>query len=195
MASHPEQPVGVFKVIPTMYESDAVEIAEVLRERESVVALTGAGISLAAGVPIYRGADGAYLDKENDTWLWREAYDADPLKWYERFWELHETIKLAQPTLAHRALKALVETGVVSKIVTQNVDGLDLLAGTDKAHVHEVHGIERRLSCTDLEGCDFAIPTDDWLHGHDTDTLPTCPHDGRPLLMLISVTNRATAQT
>jgi NAD-dependent deacetylase len=181
MASGPEQNVGVFEVVTALYDSGFAEIGEVLQERESIVALTGAGISLAAGIPIYRGADGTYLDKENDWWLYREAFDDDPQRWYARFWELHETIRAAQPTRAHHALNALVEAGVVSKIVTQNVDGLNLLAGTDKSRVHEVHGIERQLSCTDLEGCDFVISTEDWLRDHDTETLPTCPHDSRLL--------------
>jgi NAD-dependent deacetylase len=181
MASDPEQLAGVFEVVTALYDTGLAEVGKVLQERQPIVALTGAGISLAAGIPIYRGADGEYLDKENDTWLWREAYDADPLQWYERFWDLHETIRSAQPTRAHRALNALVEAGVVSKIVTQNVDGLDLMAGTDKSRVHEVHGIERRLSCTDLEECDFVISTEGWLEANDQATLPTCPHDGQPL--------------
>lgn len=154
------------------------EVSYLLHENESWVALTGAGISSSAGIPIYRGPDGRFLDEGTEEWLQRETFDADPAAWYGRFWELHDAIKNAQPTAGHCALAAMVEAGIVSHIVTQNVDALDLRAGTAEERVSEVHGIERMLSCTDVKGCDFIVPTEEWLEGNDVTVLPTCPNDG-----------------
>jgi len=155
--------------------------ADVLRDQESVVALTGAGISLAAGIPIYRAPDGSFLDEDNELWLYRDYFDAATAQWYPKFWELHDTIRAASPTRGHRALSAMVKAGIVDHIVTQNVDGLDLLAGTDKERVSEVHGIERRLSCTNFEECGFEVLTEDWLIEKGKSAPPTCPHDDQPL--------------
>jgi NAD-dependent deacetylase len=161
--------------------ADISEAADLLRGAENLVALTGAGISLSAGIPIYRGSDNKYLDEENEWWVWRESFDSQTEKWYKRFWELHSPITSAAPTPGHLALSAMVEAGILSDIVTQNVDGLDLKAGTDEEHVYEVHGTERLLSCTNEDGCETTVLTDEWLQSHEDTLVPTCEKDGQVL--------------
>ena len=151
------------------------KVVDVLRGTERLTVLSGAGISTAAKIPIYRGPDGKFLDPETEEWLQCESFEADPQAWYEKFWGLHEQIRDARPTLGHMALKAMAEAGVVNDVVTQNVDALDIRAGIDEGHVFEVHGVERQLSCI---GCDASFETEAWLERNGKASPARCERDG-----------------
>ena len=92
------------------------EVVDLLRSTERLAVLSGAGISAAAKIPIYRGPDGKFLDPTTEEWLKCEAFEANPQAWYEKFWGFHEQIRDARPTLGHMALKAMTEAGVVSEV-------------------------------------------------------------------------------
>jgi len=163
-------------------ESPSKELVELLRGSENTVALTGAGISKSAGIPTFRDLDdGLWLDRENLRWAHRQTYDKDPQEWYVKFWQLYGTMRAARPTPAHYALRDMVEASVVHTVVTQNIDGLDLLAGTDESNLLEVHGHDRVLSCTDLQDCGYFIRTEDWLLGSNHGDPVTCLRDDKPL--------------
>ena len=116
-------------------------LAELIRSAGSVVALTGAGISVPSGIPDFRSPG---------TGLWA---DVDPMEvahiavWRrepERFWGFYgqrfATLEGKQPNGAHRALAQLD-----IPIVTQNIDGLHAAAGS--RDVIEVHGSIASASC------------------------------------------------
>ncbi|WP_308800143.1 NAD-dependent protein deacetylase [Agromyces silvae] len=108
-----------------------------------VAVLTGAGVSTDSGIPDYRG-EGAprrspmtfqtFLASEQA----RKRYWAGSHLGWRHF-------GAAQPNPGHRALAELEAAGVVSGLVTQNVDGLHRRAGT--AHVVELHGAMDRVVC------------------------------------------------
>jgi NAD-dependent deacetylase len=115
-------------------------------DRKSIVVLTGAGISQAAGLPTYRGPGG----------LWNDAArialaDADAMR--ERrgeacamFRQLHRAASAVAPTAAHRALAAFeASTRARFLVITQNVDGLHQRAGS--TNVCEYHGSLARWRC------------------------------------------------
>ena len=66
--------------------------------------------------------------------------------WTRRF-EGEDTIALAEPNAGHRGVARLVAQGIVSMVVTQNVDGLHQLAGVPDDKVIEVHGTTRFCKC------------------------------------------------
>ncbi|MGW9111928.1 Sir2 family NAD-dependent protein deacetylase [Microbacterium sp. NPDC055683] len=109
-----------------------------------VAVLTGAGVSTDSGIPDYRG-EGA--PKRNpmtaQTFLSDEAAR-------RRYWVGSHlgwrAFAAAQPNAGHTALAALERGGVASGVVTQNVDGLHLRAGSHR--VVELHGTMRRVLCT-----------------------------------------------
>jgi len=173
--------VELYRVDHSVQGASPLDIAEVLGERKSIVALTGAGLGQAAGISVFRRPDGSFLSEELEIWLQREYYDAATVPWYEKYWDFHDSIAKARPTQGHLALRAMVEAGVVSHVVTQNVDGLDLRAGTDVSHVSEVHGIDRRLSCPNFAECGFEVSTEDWLREYGRSLPPLCPDDGQIL--------------
>ena len=107
-----------------------------------VVALTGAGISTDSGIPDFRGPQGRWTqdpDAEKVSVLSYYLGDEDIRR---KAWRIRATSPAltAQPNPAHRALVDLERAGRLAGIVTQNTDGLHLVAGSDPAIVHEIHG-------------------------------------------------------
>ncbi|GAA4246085.1 SIR2 family NAD-dependent protein deacylase [Dactylosporangium darangshiense] len=115
----------------------------------SVVALTGAGISTDSGIPDFRGPQGVWTrDPEAMKLSSIEHYVADPdvrrRSWQER---LHHPAWSATPNAAHRALAELAGAGLLTAVVTQNIDGLHQRAGLDAARVIELHGTIHETEC------------------------------------------------
>lgn len=119
--------------------------SEVLQGRKIAV-LTGAGISTDSGIPAYRGA-GAPRRADPMT---GQRYLADEAA-RRRYWIGGHlgwrAFAEAQPNAGHIALAGMERDGIVTGVITQNVDGLHLRAGS--AHVIEVHGTMRRVFCLD----------------------------------------------
>lgn len=121
----------------------------VLRELVSgggVVALTGAGMSTASGIPDYRGPDGQrrVTPMQHGEFVGsstaRQRYWARAFAGWERF-------AAARPNVAHRSVAVLEEAGIVQHVITQNVDGLHQEAGSRQ--VLELHGSLARVECLD----------------------------------------------
>ncbi|MBL9010478.1 MAG: Sir2 family NAD-dependent protein deacetylase [Alphaproteobacteria bacterium] len=114
---------------------------------ERAVVFTGAGISTESGIPDFRSPGGLWTrmkpiqfqDFVRSREVRREA-------WARRF-EGEDTIAAAQPNAGHRAVARLVGMGIVSAVVTQNIDGLHQLAGVPDDRVIEVHGTARYCKC------------------------------------------------
>ena len=124
-----------------------LELADLIRRSRAVVALTGAGISTAAGIPDFRGPQGLYVSRRYDPekvfeigWFRRE-----PRFFYEFSRDFVEAAKEIRPTFAHRFLAALEDEGVLAGVVTQNIDILHQLAGS--RNVVELHGSYRSATC------------------------------------------------
>lgn len=116
--------------------------ADALRGR-TVAVLTGAGVSTDSGIPDYRG-DGA--PARNPMTFQQFLTDAEYRKRYwagsHLGWRLFDG---ASPNEGHRALAKLEASGTVNGIVTQNVDGLHLRAGSQR--VVDLHGTMDRVRC------------------------------------------------
>jgi NAD-dependent deacetylase len=111
------------------------------------VVLSGAGVSVASGVPSFRGRGGLWTRFDPDEYASIRALRDDP----ERVWaflrELRTTLDQAAPGPAHHAIAELERAGLVSAVITQNVDGLHQRAGSRR--VIELHGSDRTLRCLD----------------------------------------------
>ena len=124
-------------------ELTAIDAAvELLRGREIAV-LTGAGLSTDSGIPDYRGAGAPprnpmtfaqYLADSN----YRKRYWAGSHLGWKRF-------AGARPNAGHDALAQLETAGVINGVITQNVDGLHLRAGSQR--VVDLHGSMDRVTC------------------------------------------------
>ncbi|GGN87821.1 NAD-dependent deacylase [Haloarcula pellucida] len=164
---------------------DAVDaITGALRDADTAVALTGAGVSTASGIPSFRGEDGIW-ERRDPTDFHRRRLDADP----EGFWRDRLELRAEffgdvdpTPNAAHLALAELESRGHLDAVVTQNVDGLHDAAGSER--VVELHGTNRRVRCDD---CGDRLPADAaFERAADGDLPPRCPCGGiyRPDVVL-----------
>lgn len=116
--------------------------ANILRARR-VAVLTGAGLSTDSGIPDYRGA-GAPVR----TPMTFSQFLSDP-EYRKRYWAGSQLgwrrFDAAEPNAGHRALAALELGGNVNGVITQNVDGLHLRAGSQR--VVDLHGTMDRVRC------------------------------------------------
>ena len=123
---------------------EAPELVALLQGRR-VAVLTGAGMSTDSGIPDYRGPDSP---PSNPMTI--RQFTSDPV-FRQRYWarnhvgwrHMEETL----PNAGHRALAALEQAGVVSGVITQNVDLLHTKAGSRS--VVNLHGTYAQVICLD----------------------------------------------
>ncbi|MDZ5143887.1 MULTISPECIES: Sir2 family NAD-dependent protein deacetylase [Microbacterium] len=115
---------------------------DVLAGRKIAV-LTGAGVSTDSGIPDYRGK-GAPTRTPMTAQQFLSSADARRRYWVGSHlgWKVFAA---AQPNDGHRALADLESAGVANGVITQNVDGLHVRAGSGR--VVELHGTMRRVGC------------------------------------------------
>lgn len=125
--------------------NDVGALVEVLGARSGVVVLSGAGISTESGIPDYRSPEAQKRVRRPihgpefvRSAALRRRYWARAMVGWERF-------RLARPNAAHVALAELEKHGVVSGLITQNVDRLHQLGGSQR--VIELHGALAEVVC------------------------------------------------
>ena len=123
----------------------AARLAELIRESQPCVVLTGAGVSTESGIPDFRSPTGIWAEFDPLEYASIEAFRRDPAKVWSFYTPRFAMLTEAAPNDAHRALAALEEAGYVQAIVTQNIDLLHERAGS--RDVIEVHGSIRTSSC------------------------------------------------
>jgi NAD-dependent deacetylase len=122
-------------------------LAELIRESGQTVALTGAGISVPSGIPDFRSPGTGMWENVNPFEVASiEAFHRDTRRFWEFYRPRFEMLGDKEPNPAHRALAELEERGLLSAVVTQNIDRLHRAAGTRE--LIEVHGSIATSSCT-----------------------------------------------
>jgi NAD-dependent SIR2 family protein deacetylase len=122
-------------------------LLDFLDRHRRIVVLTGAGISVSAGIPSYRDHRGNW--RKGRPIQHREFLQS--LSARQRYWSRSmvgwPVIDAAEPTAAHRALSALEQLGRIELLITQNVDRLHQRAGSENAI--DLHGRLDRVNCLD----------------------------------------------
>ncbi|NDZ93241.1 NAD-dependent deacetylase [Streptomyces sp. SID6673] len=138
---------------PTAVDTDVearIDELRALLDGRRIVALTGAGISTDSGIPDYR-SPGA----PPRTPMTLEMFLSSP-EFRRHYWARNHLgwrhMDAARPNAAHRALTEWQRTGLLTGVITQNVDLLHTKAGTRR--VLELHGCYGRVRCLD---CDWLI--------------------------------------
>ncbi|MGZ4240499.1 MAG: NAD-dependent protein deacylase [Actinomycetota bacterium] len=126
-------------------EASLEQLARALASSTRAIAFTGAGISTESGIPDFRGPDGVWkkVDPNEFTiqnYVRNAAHRA-------RVWAMRATTTEAapEPNRGHRALVELERMGIVTAVITQNIDGLHHQAGSTT--VLELHGNMREATC------------------------------------------------
>jgi NAD-dependent deacetylase len=121
-------------------------LAELVASAGSVVALTGAGISVPSGIPDFRSpGSGIWAGVDPMAVAHIDAWRRDPARFWAFYGERFTLLDGKEPNGAHRALAELERRGRLDAVVTQNIDRLHRVAGTRE--LIEVHGTIDTSSC------------------------------------------------
>ncbi|KAJ5221392.1 uncharacterized protein N7469_010279 [Penicillium citrinum] len=128
--------------------ADLQSFTEHLKKCRRVVALVGAGLSAASGLPTFRGAGGLWRRHDATDLATPEAFEANPdLVWQFYSFRRHMALKAA-PNKAHFALAELARRNKDFITLSQNVDGLSQRAEHPTEQLHLLHGSLFNIKCT-----------------------------------------------
>jgi NAD-dependent deacetylase len=151
---------------------DAIQsFSRLIAGSRSTVVFTGAGISTESGIPDFRSPGGVWATR--DPVMFNDFMDSAESR-YE-YWsqkaELHPQIRDARPNIAHTALARWETEGNLRGVITQNIDGLHQIAGSQQ--VLELHGTARFVGCLD---CGYRADVDTYVQKFlSDDAVPDCP--------------------
>jgi NAD-dependent SIR2 family protein deacetylase/ankyrin repeat protein len=148
-----------------------------------IVIMAGAGISVSSGIPAWRTPSGLLsvsTPASVRTLFSAEAFAERPVEFYAH---MRSTFAGKQPSVAHRFVAALARRGLLQRIFTQNIDGLELDAGVDVELVVQAHGSlhepKRCAKChRDSDAARFRRAA---LAADPDAPLPECDHCASPL--------------
>jgi NAD-dependent protein deacetylase/lipoamidase len=151
--------------------ADVTDLAEIAPRGDHlrICALTGAGISVAAGLGTFRGPDGLWtVSPETERAMHAHLLPSNLDALWAVWGGMRDIADRAGPTPAHRALAA-----AGAAVITQNVDGLHQAAGSPD--VVELHGSAGRADCLD-PFCGWSGPA---ARARESEP-PACPVCGGP---------------
>ncbi len=122
-------------------------LQEIINKSKSIVFFGGAGVSTERGIPDFRSVDGLYNQKYDyppEQILSHTFFMNNTTEFY-RFYRDKMLCLDAKPNKAHLKLAELEKKGILTAVVTQNIDGLHQLAGSKT--VYELHGSVHRNYC------------------------------------------------
>jgi NAD-dependent deacetylase len=132
-------------------QSPVARLAGLLAASERAVVLTGAGISVPSGIPDFRSPGSGLWEKVDPMEVAHiDAWRRDPDRFWSFYSERFASLKDKQPNPAHEAIAELERRGLIRGVITQNVDRLHRLAGTER--LVEVHGSIEWSICLECHG-------------------------------------------
>ena len=122
-------------------------VRKLLSSRQTI-ALTGAGISTASGIPDFRGEHGLWKIYDPSKYAHIQTFKDEPAAVWELALKLFAIVHQSGPNRAHHALADLDKAGLLHGIITQNIDNLHQRAGS--RNVINFHGSIENAVCS---GC------------------------------------------
>lgn len=158
---------------------------ELLTSSKKAVALTGAGISTASGIPDFRSSEsGLWQNADPFQVASIYAFRQRPQDFYEWMQPIARLVVDAEPNVAHSSLVDLEVHGPLAGIITQNIDMLHSKAGSK--NIYEIHGHWREGTCL---SCYTIYPSEEYLFPFiEIGKIPYCERCGgvlKPNIILI----------
>ena len=162
-------------------------LEEIIKNGKNIVFFGGAGVSVASGIPDFRSADGIYSQKgafSPEEILSHDFFFSHTADFYD-FYRKNMIYQSAKPNIVHYTLAKLEKQGKLGAVITQNIDGLHQMAGSNR--VYELHGtihsnycikcgkkyeLDKIISSDGIPYCDCGgvIKPDVVLYGEQLDT-------------------------
>ncbi|HOB29158.1 MAG: NAD-dependent protein deacylase [Dethiobacteria bacterium] len=150
------------------YQDQIARAAALIKESTGFYGLTGAGISTESGIPDFRTpGEGIWEKVDPITTSSVEVLQNNPRLFYESAFNRFASITLAEPHEGHYALAKMEQMGFLKGLVTQNIDGLHVKAGS--RNIWEVHGHLRSGYC---QGCKKRYSFEELVHQVELKRIP-----------------------
>ena len=164
-----------------MQQGNAAICAQWIRSARRVGVFSGAGLSTNAGIPDFRGPQGLYRTlkiADPEAIFDIQVFRRDPTLFYRFHRGFLDLLDTVEPTETHRFFARLEREGVLSGIVTQNIDGLHQRAGSRR--VLEIHGGVGSNTCTRC-GTPYDLQTlKELLRASEVPRCPRCDGTVKP---------------
>ena len=124
-------------------------VAEIIKESSNIVFMGGAGVSTESGIPDYRSNSGLYNESSQIDNLPSRSTHTLFVNSPDVFYQVYRSKRIfpnAKPNLAHEALVRMEKANKLKAIITQNIDTLHQIAGSQ--NVIELHGSIKHNHCT-----------------------------------------------
>jgi NAD-dependent protein deacetylase/lipoamidase len=131
--------------------TQAGRVADLLRSSARAVVLTGAGVSVPSGIPDFRTpGSGLWENVDPMEVAHIDAWRRDPNRFWSFYGRRFATLTDKVPNEAHHAIAELERRGLVRGVITQNIDRLHRLAGSER--LIEMHGSIEWSICLECRG-------------------------------------------
>lgn len=154
-----------------------MELLEKIKKARHCTALTGAGVSTLSGIRDFRGKNGIYNDMDAEKIFDIGYFEEDPSFYYKMSASLIYDLDSKEPSVVHIVLAELEKMGLLSAIITQNIDLLHEKAGSN--NVIEIHGSPKIHYCMRCAG--IRMPYEEAAAIVRGGSLPLCSKCGRVL--------------
>jgi NAD-dependent SIR2 family protein deacetylase len=158
-------------------------VAKLLHGRKNVLVLVGAGISVSCGIPDFRSkGSGLYstldtnelgLSCPEDLFDW-DFFQEDPSPFYKfarnLYFPLGEKKKI-EPSDSHKLLAMLEKKKMLLRVYSQNIDGLENVAGVSNRKMVYAHGSLQWATCCK---CQRKVSSDDIMPAIEKGSVPLC---------------------
>lgn len=152
-------------------KDNILEAARLIEKSNLAVFFTGAGISTPSGIPDFRGTQGLWNRDNPMEVASLTAYQKHPDRFFAWFHKLASVSYHARPNAAHFAVEKLERKGKFKGVITQNIDGLHIRAGS--INVLELHGSLKTAHCVENY---HVISGEDYLPEFiRSGSIPYCP--------------------
>jgi NAD-dependent deacetylase len=158
--------------------TQAERVADLVRSSERAVVLTGAGISVPSGIPDFRSpGTGLWENVDPMEVAHIDAWRRDPDRFWSFYGQRFASLTDKVPNEAHYAIAEFERRGLVRGVITQNIDRLHRLAGSER--LIEMHGSIEWSICMECRG---KLPIDRVIELlAENGGAPECPACGVPL--------------
>ncbi len=147
------------------------KVAEWILQAQRAIAFTGAGISTESGIPDFRSPGGVWSRREPVYFDQFLASAEARYRYWQQKCEDHRDFASARPNAGHNILADWERQGRIGGVITQNIDGLHQMAGSQ--NVIELHGTARQVACL---SCGYRTDADPFVAKFlQTDQVPACP--------------------
>jgi NAD-dependent deacetylase len=156
---------------------DIKKLFDKIRSAKHCVALTGAGVSTLSGIRDFRGKDGLYNDMDAEKIFDIDYFEQDPSFYYKAAGSFIYNLDERQASIVHITLAKLETMGLLSAVITQNIDLLHQKGGSKR--VIEIHGSPLVHYCLRCSG--IRVPFEEAAAIVKKGGLPKCPKCGAVL--------------